>query len=388
MLALISGALWTGLVTYLLSRALQRFRSYRGAAVSTTSDLRILPAVSIIVPVRNEIANIDLCLGGLSAQTGLCGRSSIIVVDDDSTDGTAAAATHRAAIDPRIRLIEAGPLPAGWVGKPHACWRGALSAEGEWLCFVDADVRVAPGLLAGAITTAEAQGIDMLSLHPMQELGSFWERLIIPAGLLVLACAKRFEPHSPDVVNGQFLLLRRAAYFQVGGHAEVRAEICEDKALAARITAQGFALRVLAAEQLARTRMYRDLGSLWQGFSKNATEILGSASATLAAAAAALAFGWAALLLPSATLLAVFADPSVPAVAGAVLAVAGTGVVIGIHCGTARHFRVSAVFGLTFTIGFTAVACLAYYAVIAHLTGRVTWKGRTYRLVKTSPGRA
>jgi chlorobactene glucosyltransferase len=278
------------------------------------------------------------------------------------------------------------PLPAGWVGKPHACWCGALLAQADWLCFIDADVRVASSLVAAAVSIAELQGIDMLSLHPLQELDSFWERLVVSAGLLVLACAKRFELASEDVVNGQFLLIRRQAYFQAGGHSEVRAEICEDKALAGRIRKQGLTLQVGAAEHLARTRMYRDLRSLREGFSKNATEALGSIGATLTAAAAALIFGWTALLLPLATLLVALEKPSAAAAIGSALTIVGTGVVIGIHCGTARHFRIPAVFGLTFTLGYTAVACLACYGVMVQHRGRVTWKGRTYRLIKTSPG--
>ena len=385
---LIWGAAWAVLVTGLLARVLRQFRSYRQAAVAAANASDALPSVSVIVPVRNEIANIERCLAGLSGQTGLSAGSAIIVVDDGSEDGGPAAARRCAVGDPRIRLIEAGPLPDGWAGKPHACWRGAALAEGKWLCFVDADVRAAPGLVAAALATAEAQQIDMLSLQPRQEFGSFWERVVIPAGLLVLACAKRFEAGSHDVVNGQFLLIRREAYFHVGGHAAVRAEICEDKALALRIREGGFALRVLAAENLASTRMYRGLGSLWEGFSKNATEILDSIGATLVAAACACIFGWAALALPAACLTAALREPSSAADVGFGLSVVGTGIVVGIHCATARHFRVPALFGLAFGLGYTAVACLASSSVIAQLRGRVRWKGRTYRVTKSSPGGA
>ena len=388
MLVLICGAIWAGLVSVLLTRVVREFRNYRQARIDTTTGSHCLPEVSIVVPVRNEIANVDLCLTGLSAQTGLSKRSRIIVVDDGSQDGTGAAVERHIATDPRIRLIEAGPLPPGWAGKPHACWRGALAAEANWLCFVDADVRSDPELVAAAVTAAEVPRIDMLSLHPRQELGSFWERLVIPAGLLVLACAKRFEPASQDIVNGQFLLIRRAAYFCVGGHCEVRGDICEDKALATRIRAAGLRLHVLAADHLARTRMYHDLPSLWEGFSKNAADALGSVGATLAAAIATFVFAWTALLLPLGILLAAIAAPSPAAVAGSILGAVGTGIVIGVHFGTARHFHVPAIFGLTFTFGYTAVACLACHGVFTKLTGRVTWKGRTYQLTKTSPGRA
>jgi chlorobactene glucosyltransferase len=388
MLVLISGALWGGLIALLLSRALRQFRAYRRAALPVAGDFSQLPSVSIIVPARNEIANIGACLESLRAQIGLNCCSSVIIVDDDSQDGTAEAV--RTAIgggNNRITLTAAGALPEGWIGKPHACWRGALLAEGDWLCFIDADVRASPQLVAAAVATAEADGIDMVSLQPLQEFGSFWERLVMPAGLLLLACAKPFRAASQDVANGQFLLLRREAYFQLGGHATVRAEICEDKALAARAKAAGLEFRVFAAEHLARTRMYRDFRSLWEGLSKNATEALGSTRATLIAAAAAPLIGWAALLLPIALTLAAFAEPSPAAAIGSFIAVLGSVVVLALQFGTARHFRIPAIFGLTFALGYTAVACLACHGVLSQIKGRVTWKGRTYQLTKTSPER-
>ena len=384
---LIAGAIWAGLVAYLLTRALRQFRNYQHATISAAEGTRVSSPVSVIVPARNEVDNIDLCLAGLSAQTGL-DRCCIIVVDDNSVDGTKTIAERRIEADPRIRVVDAGPLPAGWAGKPHACWRGAALADGDWLCFVDADVRAAPPLIAAAITAAETRRVDMLSLHPRQALGSFWERLVIPAGMLVLACAKRFDPASQDIVNGQFLLVRREAYFDVGGHAAVRNEICEDLALAARIKAHGFGLLVMAADNLAETRMYRDLGSLWEGFLKNAAEALGSVRATLLAAVATLIFGWAALLLPLGVLWTAIAQPSLLTVVGAALALVGSAVLIGIHIGTARHFRIPVVFSLMFSIGYTAVACLACHSVITQLSGRVTWKGRTYRVIKTAAGGA
>lgn len=385
--ALACGTIWAGLVTCLLFRALRQFRAFRETALLVSSGSPGLPAVSIIVPVRNEIDNIRHCIEGLTAQNGLTDRASIIIVDDESQDGTAEVVEQRIALDSRIRVVAAGALPSGWIGKPHACWRGALSAESDWLCFIDADVRAAPDLVSCALRTAEAQGVDMLSLHPLQELGTFWERVIFPAGLLMIACAKSFRPDSEDVANGQFLLIRREAYFQAGGHAAVRAEICEDKALASHVKQAGFCFRGLAAEHLARTRMYRDFGSLWEGLSKNAIEILGSPGATLMVAAAALVVGWTALLLPIALGAAVLNEPSPAAAIGGVLALLGSAVVIGIQLSTARHFRMPAAFGLTFALGYTVAACLACNSVLAHFKGRVTWKGRTYRLHESAPDR-
>jgi chlorobactene glucosyltransferase len=392
MLTLSAGTIWAGAVFFLLMRAWRQFRAHRAATLVALVPPEPPPAVAAIVPARNEVANIGTCLAGLAAQQGLGNGYTIVIVDDDSQDGTAAVVERAIAAGAPVRLVRAGPLPAGWFGKPHACWRGAMLADGDWLCFVDADVRVSPLLIAAALAAARAQNVDMLSLHPFQELGSFWERLVIPAGLLMIACAKGFRSiaeraASPDTTNGQFLLIRRAVYFAVGGHAAVRGEVCEDKALAARVLEAGFRFRVLTAEHLARTRMYRDFRSLWEGLGKNAIEILGSAPATLLSAAAAILIAGMTPLLPLATGAAALHAPGAAADAGFALACLGSAAVIGMQLGTARHFRIPILFGFWFGLGYIFAACLACRSVLLHRDGRVTWKGRTYTLRrKASPG--
>jgi chlorobactene glucosyltransferase len=391
--ALVAGAVWAGLIAWLLLRIFRQFRTHRAASLSGPMADTALPDIAIIVPARNEIANIAACLEGLAAQRGLTGGSSIIVVDDGSQDGTGQAVADAARRDPRIELIEAGDLPAGWMGKPYACWQGALRAQTEWLCFVDADVRASPELVGAALNAAIRQRIDMLSLNPLQEVGSFWERLIIPAGLVAIACATDLrpidDPTSPEVsANGQFILIRRPVYFAVGGHAAVRGEICEDKALAGRVKHGGWRYRMLGAEHLARTRMYTSLAALWEGLGKNAIEIIGDGPTTVAAATAAMLIAWAAILIPVLTAIAVMQEPSAIGLIGAALAVLGSAAVIGIQIGTLRHFRVPLVFALMFPLAYTAVAALAWHSAALRRAGHVTWKGRTYALPrKASPGR-
>ena len=394
MAALLAGAVWAGLIGWLILRLLRQFRIHRGTSLGDPTDVpSSLPSVAIIVPARDEIANIATCLAGLTAQRGLTGGLSIAVVDDGSQDGTGQAVARVGRDDPRIELIDPGNLPAGWMGKPHACWQGALRSKAEWLCFIDADVRASPDLVGAALAAALRQRIDMLSLNPLQELGSFWERLIIPAGLVLIGCAQDLrpvdDPASPEVTaNGQFLLIRRAVYFAVGGHAAVRGEICEDKALAARVKHAGWRYRMLGAEHLARSRMYTSLNALWEGLAKNATEILGDGPNTVAAATAGMAIGWAAILLPILAALSAVREPSTATAIGTALAILGSAAVIGIQIGTARHFRIPPVFGLLFPLAYTAVAALAWHSFALRRAGRVTWKGRTYALQrKASPGR-
>jgi chlorobactene glucosyltransferase len=386
---LLCGLVWAGLVGYLLFRALRQFRAFRATALPPPSNPAVT-AVSIIVPARNEIDNIARCLHGLTQQQGLAAGSSIIVVDDGSEDGTAAAVEQHVAGALPISLSAAGPLPEGWVGKPHACWRGASRAKAAWLCFVDADVRAAPQLVVAAIAAAEAQQIDMLSLHPFQRLGSFWEQLVIPAGLLIVACAQKWRaPGEPRAAaagaNGQFILIRREVYFALGGHAAVAAEICEDRVLAIRAECAGFRFRALAAERFATTRMYRDLKSLWEGLSKNAVDILGSSAMTLAAAVTGMCVGWTALWLPFVAAVVIFRRPSTSELIGFGLTLAGSAVVIAVQSGTARHFRIPAVFGLMMPCGYTAAALLACHSLLLRRGKGVTWKGRTYDFDQRAP---
>jgi chlorobactene glucosyltransferase len=388
MAALAIAALWCALIGWLLARALRQFRVHAGEAVAAVSPGARMASVQVIIPARDEAAVIGGCLAAVAAQAYPADRLSIVVVDDDSRDDTAGRVREAIAADPRIALRAAGTLPPGWLGKPHACWRGAEGASADWLCFIDADVRTAPLLLASAVRAAEAQGIDLLSLQPFQELGSLAERLVVPAGLLMVACAKDLraidDPASPEAnANGQFMLLRREAYEAIGGHASVRAEICEDRALARLAKRAGLRVRVLAAEHLARTRMYRDFSSLWEGFSKNAVDIMGDARRTLLVAAAGLFVGWATVLLPLGLALVALHDRSAwPAL---LLALAGSGVVIGVEIGTARHFRVPLWQVALFPAGFTLAAALAWRSVWLRRRGRATWKGRVCGPV---PGRS
>jgi len=392
MSVLIAGTLWTSLVTYLLLRVLRQSRVHSAGSLKPEMPRRGPVSVSIILSVRNETARVGACLQALLAQTGLGAGSEIVVVDDDSTDGTVEQVARLAAADPWIKLIRSGPLPAGWMGKPRACWCAAMQAEGDWICFVDAGVRAAPDLVATAIAAANEHSVDLLSLSPFQELGSFWERLIVPVGLVLIGCAMDLhridDPAASDVsASGQFLLFRRDAYFAVGGHAAVRGEICEDKALAGRVKRAGMRFRLVGGERLARTRMYTDLPSLWEGFSKNAVEILGDAVATVTLAIAGLIFSWLALALPVWSARVFVGGPSAPVVAGFGLCLAGSLAVLGVHLGTARHCASRSGSVCCFQRPIPPSQFLAWSSLMLRRTGHVKWKGRTYNVVrKDGPG--
>ena len=230
------------------------------------------PQVSIIIPARNEEASLGSCLESLVAQTGI--PFEIIVVDDHSTDRTREIAQSFSGLRSAVRVIEAGPLPAGWTGKNNAVAAGAREARGEWLLFTDADTVHLPGSLAAALSEARENQADLLSYSPEQIAVTFWEMAVLPVVFAELARqyppSKVSDPNSPEAAaNGQYILIRREAYDAVGGHAAIAFEILEDVALARAVKASGRKIRFRYAATRVRTRMYRNFRQLREGWTKN-----------------------------------------------------------------------------------------------------------------------
>jgi chlorobactene glucosyltransferase len=233
------------------------------------------PTLTVIVPARNEAANITRCVASLLTST--YPALDIIVVDDHSTDDTARLARDAGAGDPRLRVASAPALEAGWLGKQWACAHGASLARGGVLCFTDADTVHAPDLHVRSVRALIDRGADVLSVAGTQELGTFWERLIQPqvfallfaryGGTEVVSRAKRPEN---VIANGQYLLFRRSSYEALGGHASVRRKVAEDLALAMRAKRLGMRVHIIAGLDQLSTRMYASLGALMRGWMKNA----------------------------------------------------------------------------------------------------------------------
>ncbi len=184
----------------------------------------------------------------------------------------------------RVIVIEARrPLPAGWTGKANALCSAVPLARGDWLLFTDADTEHAPGSLAAAVQEAEQHGADLLSLSPEQQVEGFWERALMPVIFSELAVTFRprdvSDPAKPvAAANGQYLLIRRGVYQEVGGHAAVAGDLLEDVALARRVKAAGHVLRFRMGKGMVRTRMYRGLRQMREGWTKNLALLFPDAS--------------------------------------------------------------------------------------------------------------
>jgi cellulose synthase/poly-beta-1,6-N-acetylglucosamine synthase-like glycosyltransferase len=233
--------------------------------------------ISAIIPARNEEAAIARAVESVAAQREV---AEVIVVDDQSSDGTAAILSDLAARIPKVKVLAAGELPRGWVGKNHAAAVGAAAARGDWLLFTDADTFHLPGAAERALCDATNYDAALVSYSPEQEMTTFWERALIPFVYCRLAARFSFarinDPRQPDAAaNGQFLMIRRDAYDAVGGHAAVAGNILEDVALARRVKQHGFGIHFAAPTGVVRTRMYRSLGAMWQGWTKNLYPLMG-----------------------------------------------------------------------------------------------------------------
>ena len=330
------------------------------------------PQVSIIVPARNEEAGLAVCLASLCAQQGV--SCEIIVVDDHSSDATAAIARSF----PGVRVVTADPLPVGWCGKSNACATGARQAAGRWLLFTDADTEHRPGSLARALAEADQHRAALLSYSPEQRVETFWERAVMPNIFAELACQYRpADVCDPALqvaaANGQYLLIARAQYDCVGGHAAVAGAVLEDVELARRVKRDGGRIRFRYGGDAVRTRMYRSFGQMREGWTKNLA-LLFPHSGSLAARRA-LEF---ALIAGSAAGSMVAASKRETGVALAAAAVAATA--FGFYLARIRRAHFDAKSDAAALFGLPLFSYLLARSAIQHTLRRpIVWKGRSYR---------
>jgi glycosyltransferase involved in cell wall biosynthesis len=221
--------------------------------------------VSVIVPARDEAHVLDRLLASLRAQESA--PYEVIVVDDDSSDGTAGVALAGGA-----EVVSAPPLPAGWAGKPSACAAGAARATGELLVFVDADVWCEPAWL-GAIVAAHRSRGGLVSVQPYHRMERPYERLSACCNLVAVMGTGASSLRNGARITGAFgpcLAISRADYDAIGGHSAVGREVLDDVALARLAHEHRRPVHALTGGRLVSFRMYpRGVRQLVEGWSKN-----------------------------------------------------------------------------------------------------------------------
>lgn len=346
------------------------------------------PLISVIVPARNEARNISRCLQALLAQDYPI--YEIIVIDDRSTDATphiladfANCAQKNKKIP--LKVLHGQELTPGWAGKPHALFQAAEAAQGEWLCFIDADTFAEPYLLTSTLASALEHQADLFTILTAQELGSFWEKTLLPLVFTALSFgfpADRVnDPNKPDAIaNGQFILIKHKVYREFGGHSAVKDRIDEDRALADTVKRLGYRLVIANGHLAATTRMYTRLSEIWEGWTKNI--FLG-----LRDKLGLLSFGAfigliAALLLPFwlfGGLLWFVISSSLVAGVIALQAAILWGYLLYLRLQACRFYNISPFYALTLPLGALVFTAMMFSSTWKVLSGQgVTWKGRTY----------
>lgn len=273
---LLCALIWHGFTSVIFAWNLRIFRSLPAEAPTST------PKISVLVPARNEELSIGTCVASLLDQD--YPNYELLVLDDQSTDATAERLAAFAS--PRLTVLQGIDKPAEWLGKPHACHRLSMQATGDILLFVDADTWFSRDALSRLVRGFETNNAQMITVWPMQRLGSFGERVVVPMvyfSLLTLLPTRYVSDDPkwmPEMIRarvrplfaaacGQFIAIRRATYDSIGGHAAVKAHIVEDVALAKAVKAVGGRVVMAHGSHTVGCRMYRSHSELWNGFRKN-----------------------------------------------------------------------------------------------------------------------
>jgi chlorobactene glucosyltransferase len=230
------------------------------------------PLVSVMIPARNESENIKRCLRSLLKQD--YPNLEILVLDDNSDDGTSISVKQLAENDERIRLIAGKRLKKGWLGKCYACWQLSKHAKGKYLIFTDADTLHSENSISCAIGCLISNRLDALSSIPRQIMVSIHERLLITwvqfgiMALLPLYLINKSRSPLFSTANGQFLLFKKEVYRKIGGHKSIKNKILEDIHISKMVKKHGYKFMIFDGSKNINCRMYRNLRDLRRGFSK------------------------------------------------------------------------------------------------------------------------
>jgi len=345
----------------------------------------------VIVPARNEERNLKVTLAALLGQD--YPNFEVIAIDDNSSDATPTLLAQAAARDPRLHIVQGEPLAEGWTGKNFAVFQGAQVARGDWLLFVDADVSLAPGALSAAYQSAREHKAALFSLWPGHDLHGFWERTVQSVILAMHYFGELFQrlrkPWSLTAgpANGQFILISRRAYDEVGGHRAVRDSVLEDYELSYRLRRQGYATITLNGAKLAQVRMYASLGEIWQGWSKNT--FLGMRNGpleTLGATAMVALVCCGPLALSLWAVLELILNPSVTAALGLGLAVASWLLLAAASSLLRPLINLPLGYLVSFPLGGLVLIGILLNSAYRHTLGNgVRWKGRRYGAATQRP---
>jgi glycosyltransferase involved in cell wall biosynthesis len=230
------------------------------------------PSLSIIIPIRNEEANLEMAL------RSICNLSypdyQVILVNDRSTDATPGIINHFALKYSFVQAIHIRQLPEGWLGKNHALYTGYLSSDDEWMLFTDADIIYEPKALKRAMAYALGNNLDNLAVFPDVRSRSAWFNSVMETFRMMLEIRLRpwkvKDPKSGAYIGiGAFSLIKRTAYEGAGTHQVIALRPDDDLKLGERIKAAGYQQDVLYGTNELSLEWYTSIRAFVQGLMKN-----------------------------------------------------------------------------------------------------------------------
>lgn len=229
-----------------------------------------LSDVSVLIPARDEAESITGTLAALEQQ----GQNfAVIVIDDQSSDGTADLAKKSFHGD--LRVLHGKELPAGWVGKLWALEQGRHAATSELILLLDADIELAPGTIGALKSKLKAENLDLVSLMAELRMQTLWEKVLSPAFIFFFKLLYPFavgnDPRSRlGVAAGGCVLIRVDKLEAIGGFSALRTSIIDDCELAKRVKQIGGKTWIGLTHSAKSQRPYPSLGSFWNMVARTA----------------------------------------------------------------------------------------------------------------------
>lgn len=367
-IAFLSFVAWVYLIAF-------RGRFWRSIPVISVQRPSGRARVSVVIPARNEAANVRLSLTSLLSQD-YSGDLSVILIDDNSTDATAAIASSL-AIDSRLTIVRGAPLPAGWTGKLWAIHQG-LSQEkaktAEYILLTDADIEHAPGHVSALVAKAESAGLALVSEMVRLNCSTLAERACIPAFIFFFQMLYPFlwvaDPAKRTAGSaGGTILIRRVALEQTGGVSRIRNRLIDDCALAKQIKDSGRAIWLGHSEMAVSRRVYAKVSDVWNMIARTAYEQLGHSPLILLGCAVAMSI--------------IFCAPAVITVSthglSQILGVLSWLMMAAAFQPTLRRYRRSPVWGIALPLIGLFYLCSTVASAARFYSGRGGgWKDRVY----------
>lgn len=340
------------------------------------------PRLSVVVPCRDEAPHVEAAVRSLLSQD--YPELEVVAVDDRSADGTGEILDRLAAGDRRLAVVHVASLPAGWLGKNHACHQGATGSAGRWLLFTDGDVVYAPGALRRAVAYAERHRLGhLVALPRLLAHGPFERGFVAAFATLAYAVFRPWELRRPGTAAfigvGAFNLVSRDAWLAAGGHQRLRLEVVDDVKLGVLLRRSGVPQGAVDSAGLVSVRWQAGFLLSVLGLVKNAFASMEYRWGQALRLSAAVAFLSAAPIL--AALLA-------PATAAKGLGLFGLAVSAAVHGTVARRFGGgTGVEGLLLPVcGLLLAAVFPLSAAATTLRGGVRWRGTFYPLAALRAG--